>query len=171
MRSSESGSTAGQLAMNQASTTAPMAPGESRPRSHRQIWAIALGAGVAAGLIAWLAGELAHGFFRPRLYKVEVMGLGMTMQPSRESQAAADLTNATLAFAILGGVTGLAMGFAGGLADRSPARNDPPPTPLHPRSLQASTARSRDDVSLSGTDPRPRPGCFGETAVLRPHRR
>jgi hypothetical protein len=99
-----------------------MAPEGSRPRSHRQIWAIALGAGVAAGLIAWLAGELTHGFFRPRLYKVEVMGLGTTMQPSRESQFAADLRNAALAFAILGCATGLAMGLAGGLAGGSAAR-------------------------------------------------
>jgi hypothetical protein len=44
------------------------------------------------------------------------------MQPSRESQAAADLANATLAFTLLGGVTGLILGFAGGLCGRSPVR-------------------------------------------------
>jgi hypothetical protein len=77
---------------------------------------------VVAGVVAWLAGEQAHGFFRPRLYKVEVMAFGTTWQPSRESQFAADLRNAALAFAILGGVTGLAMGVAGGLAGGSVAR-------------------------------------------------
>jgi hypothetical protein len=44
------------------------------------------------------------------------------MQPSRESQFAADLYNATLVFAILGCATGLAMGFAGGLAGGSASR-------------------------------------------------
>jgi hypothetical protein len=55
------------------------------------------------------------------LYQVEAMGVS-AMRPSRESQIAADSANATLAFAILGGVTGLMMGFAGGLAGRSPVR-------------------------------------------------
>jgi len=108
--------------MSRAPTTAPLVPEGSRPRPHRGVWTIALAAGVAAGLVAWLAGELAYGFFQPRLYKVDVIAFGTTMQPSKESLAAADLKNATLAFAILGGVTGLAMGFAGGLAGRSPAR-------------------------------------------------
>jgi hypothetical protein len=49
--------------------------------------------------------------------------MGLTsLQPSPESQRVADTMNAMLAFAILGGTTGLFMGLAGGLAGRSPAR-------------------------------------------------
>jgi hypothetical protein len=80
-----------------------------------------LTAGLAAGLGSWLAGELAHEAFKPRLFVVEVMGMS-SRQPSRESQIAADCKNATLVFAILGGVTGLAMGLAGGFAGRSGSR-------------------------------------------------
>jgi hypothetical protein len=82
---------------------------------------IALTAGVAAGLLAWLIVELTHEFFRPRLYPVSSMGI-TSLQPSPESQRAADTMNAMLAFAIMGGMTGLFMGLAGGLAGRSPAR-------------------------------------------------
>ena len=82
---------------------------------------IVLTAGVLAGLVAWVAGEAASNFFRPRKYKIEIMGMS-SMQPSRESQRAADRANAALAFAILGSVTALAMGLAGGLAGRNPWR-------------------------------------------------
>jgi hypothetical protein len=44
------------------------------------------------------------------------------MRPSRESQQLADTLNATLAFVILGGVTGLVMGIAGSLSGRSTER-------------------------------------------------
>ena len=50
------------------------------------------------------------------------MGGFTAMQPSKESQIAADLANATVALTLLGGLTGLLLGFAGGLACRSPAR-------------------------------------------------
>jgi hypothetical protein len=89
--------------------------------SRWQVWAIVLACGAAAGLVSWLAGELAHGAFKPRLFVVEAMGM-KSLQPSRESQRAADLKNATLVFSILGGVTGLAVGVAGGLAVHSPER-------------------------------------------------
>jgi len=44
------------------------------------------------------------------------------MVPSLASQNAADSKNSVLVFAILGGVTGLALGFAGGLAGGSRSR-------------------------------------------------
>jgi hypothetical protein len=94
----------------------------SRPhRSFAPVWAIALLCGILASAVAGVAGELAHGAFKPRMYRVEILSL-KTLQPSRESQRAADIKNASVAFAILGGITGLAMGLAGGLAVGSIAR-------------------------------------------------
>lgn len=97
-----------------------MAHGEIRPRSpsSRQVWVIALAAGIAAGLAAWLASGPAHRVFRPQLFRVDTMGM-VSFEPSRLSQAEADIKNATLVYAILGGVTGLAMGVAGGLVGQS----------------------------------------------------
>lgn len=117
MGSSESGSLPGLGVLSVALAD----DGGNRPRPHRQIWAVALAAGVAAGLVSFIAGELAHEAFRPRLFKVEGPGT-ISMQPSTESQDAADLKNAALAFAILGCATALALGFAGGIAGRSPGR-------------------------------------------------
>jgi hypothetical protein len=121
MESSDSGTTPAQGATATAPVTTAVTDEATRPRSRRQIWMIALLAGVLAGLLAWLIGESTHGFFRPRLYPVSAMGM-TAMRPSRESQQLADTMNARLAFAILGGSTGLIMGLAGGLAGRSPAR-------------------------------------------------
>jgi hypothetical protein len=90
-----------------------------RPRLHA--WAIALAAGVAAGLVSWLAGEGVHGIFRPQVFPVKVVFITY-IQPTIASLNAADLKNATLVFTILGAVTGLAMGIAGGLVGRSLSR-------------------------------------------------
>jgi hypothetical protein len=79
-------------------------------------------AGIAAGLVSWIAGEETYNLFRPRLFRVEILGGMVSMQPSPDSQKAADLQNGALAFAILGGVTGLAMGLAGGHVARSVSR-------------------------------------------------
>jgi hypothetical protein len=99
----------------------PVSPEMNRSRPRRQVWAIALSAGIIGGITAWFAGELAHGFFRPRLYEVQAMGM-TSMQPSRQSREAADSANAMLSLALLGGVTGLIMSLAGGIACRSPVR-------------------------------------------------
>ena len=122
MGSSEPGTNSGGLVVPGDLSTTPQHPPVGRPRlRHRHVWAIALTAGVAAGLFSWLGAELGRQAFRPRLFKVEILGR-IVNQPSEESQVAADLKNATLGFAILGGLTGLAMGLAGGLAVHSPAR-------------------------------------------------
>jgi len=92
-------------------------PGPDRGR----VWAIVLASGVVAGLIAWGGGELTRGAFKPRLLKVQRL-LQTFVQPTTQTQMAADLKNATLAFAILGAATGLAMGIGGGLAGRSQSR-------------------------------------------------
>ena len=107
--------------MNSASTTVPDDRCGIQPRPRRQVWTIALAAGLLMGLGSWLAGERAHEAFKPQLFVVEFMGL-TSRQPSTASLNVADYKNATLVFAILGGMTGLAMGLAGGLAGRSRSR-------------------------------------------------
>ena len=94
---------------------------ENRDRSHRLIYAIALAAGVAVSLLSWIGGELTRGAFKAR--HVSTTFYGMThVGPSPETQNAADLKNSVLAFGILGGVTGLVLGFAGGVGGRAPIR-------------------------------------------------
>jgi len=110
-----------ELESTAAEVQAPVALKASGSRARSQSWAILLAAGVVAGLVAWVAGELTHGFFRPRRYSVEVMGM-KSMQPSRESQKAADIANSTLTSAILGSATAFMMALAGGLIVRSPLR-------------------------------------------------
>jgi hypothetical protein len=121
MESSDSGPTSGQSEITAAPAKAVVAEEVVRPCTHRQVWIIALSAGLVAGLLSWLIVELTHGFFRPRLYPVSAMGM-TAMRPSQESQRLADTLNATLAYTILGGLTGLVMGLAGALAGRSTER-------------------------------------------------
>jgi len=105
-----------------ATAALPSEGNQPRPRQQVQVWAITLAGGVVAGLVSWVGGELAHGAFKPRLVQVVLMFGQTVMRPSASTSNAADVKNAALAFAILGGVTGLVMGFAGGLACRSPWR-------------------------------------------------
>jgi hypothetical protein len=121
MESSDSGSTTGQDETTTAPAKTAVVEEAAPPRTHRQVWIIALSAGVAAGVLSWAIVEATHGYFRPRLYQVSALGL-TTMRPSSESQQLADTLNATLAFVILGGVTGMVMGFAGALSGRSTER-------------------------------------------------
>jgi hypothetical protein len=122
MASSASGSSLGEAEGSISTTSARSAQRTGGLASRGQMWAIVLASGAAAAVVSWLAGELAHGAFKPRLFLVTSMGVS-ALEPSRESQRAADVKNSTFVFAILGGVTGLAMGLAGGLAVRSPARS------------------------------------------------
>jgi len=118
MESTEAGANSDRAELEGSGTNTPLAPASSESPARRRIWMIVLTAGALAGLLACVAGELSHDFFRPRRYKVEVTGMS-SMQPSRESQNAADLANAMLTFAILGSVTALIMGLAGGFAGRN----------------------------------------------------
>src|SRR5262245_40097448 len=95
MGSSEPGANSGQAERQGPEAGAPAALSEVEPRARRRVWMIVVLAGLVAGAVAWVAGELAHGLFRPRLYNVVIMGRTWR-QPSRESQQAADLANATL---------------------------------------------------------------------------
>ena len=119
--SAEVGSIPGQTEDGDVTKAATSSPPGSRPRSNGQVWAIALAFGLTAGLFAWGAEEATYGLFRPQLFPVVILRMP-SLQPSRESQNTADIKNATLAFAFLGCLTGLAMGFAGGVAGRSPVR-------------------------------------------------
>ncbi len=83
-------------------------------RSHLQVWAIALAAGVVAGFGAWLGGELVHEFFRPQLFQIRV-ALTTFIQPTAASQNSADLKNATLVFTIFGRGDGARDGCRGRL--------------------------------------------------------
>jgi hypothetical protein len=90
----------------------------NRHRSHLEIHAIALAAAIVAVVSCWLVGEMTREVFKPRLVSTPFFGR-VNIGPSTETQNIADSRNAVLAFAILGGVTGLALGFAGGLGARS----------------------------------------------------
>src|SRR5262249_23626755 len=75
-------------------------------------------AGAIAGIGSWLVGEAALDFFRPPLQRTEMMGQ-VIFKANFEDEVSADYKNATIAFAALGGVLGLALGVAGGWARKS----------------------------------------------------
>jgi len=119
VESSESETISGQAAPANGQPTGASVPAALHALRPRRVGGIALVAGVAAGLASWLAGELAGGVYQPRLVEVG-FGMGVTLtMPTVATQNQADFQNATLTFAIIGGVTGLTMGLAGGLAGRS----------------------------------------------------
>ena len=59
-----------------------------RPCPRCRVAAITLTAGIAAGLVSWIACEWAHDVFRPRLFAVPRWE-AVWMEPTRESQYAA----------------------------------------------------------------------------------
>ncbi|MBX6313888.1 MAG: hypothetical protein IRY99_13375, partial [Isosphaeraceae bacterium] len=70
-----------------------------------------LGAGILAGLLAWLGGELFQGAFDPTLDLSETLS-GQT----RVKMDIAMTQTSVVAYGILGGTVGLALGLTGGLA-------------------------------------------------------
>jgi hypothetical protein len=80
-------------------------------------WLLAL-AGLIAGLVAFGIGEATYKVIPARLAEVRTPG-SVVMAPSPETQAVADVRNAALAFAVLGGLLGGFLGIVGGLARRS----------------------------------------------------
>jgi hypothetical protein len=86
--------------------------------SARRVIAVAGVAGLTAGLVSWLIGEAVVNFFVPPFQTQKMMGQ-VIMKATFADQSAADFKNATLAFAVLGGVMGTALGMAGGIARRS----------------------------------------------------
>jgi hypothetical protein len=80
--------------------------------------ALALAAGVAAGVVAWLLGEITLNTFVPPSETAYMMGTPIK-KVRFEDQTAADYKNALIAFGWLGGLLAAAMGLAGGIARRS----------------------------------------------------
>jgi hypothetical protein len=90
--------------------------GAGRPA---RLWRWGLAAGVAAGLIAWLAGEVVHGTFSPP--ESLLKNVNPALSPALASaQKLANIKNAILAFGLMGAVLGLILGGVGGLARGSP---------------------------------------------------
>jgi hypothetical protein len=94
---------------------------EFEPRQYWLRWGIALAGGLLAGIISWLAGEPLHNVFEPKVFPIKI-ALTTFIQPTNASLNDADVKNATVVFSILGGVTGLVMGIAGGFAARALGR-------------------------------------------------
>jgi hypothetical protein len=86
-------------------------------RLNRAQWLVAV-AGLVAGLTAFGIGEATYRIIPARRIMLNTMG---TIAPAitAEHQTAADIRNAALAFAVLGGCLGGCLGVAGGLARRS----------------------------------------------------
>jgi len=83
--------------------------------SLRRLWIAALAAGVVAGALGWLGGEAIHGLFLPPIRTV-------SGAEAAEDLKAANIgleKEANIAFAMLGGAVGLALGLAGGVSRRS----------------------------------------------------
>ena len=89
---------------------------ESFPDQHGRLMALALAAGLVAGVASLLAGEeILRGYQSDLLPKLKI-------RPSAEDMqrwSSARLYSATLTFTTMGGFLGLTMGLAGGLAQRS----------------------------------------------------
>jgi hypothetical protein len=90
-------------------------PDEAAAAAPGRLAALALAAGVVAGVAAWLAGEATLNTFVPPSHDENVMGQTIR-KVEFEDQSRADYRNALVAFAWLGGLLGAAMGLAGGLA-------------------------------------------------------
>jgi len=103
--------------MTQADSPAP-APNDGSPPAPGRLALLVLAAGIAAGIIAWLAGEASLNALVPLSHDVNVMGTPIKKVEFKD-QLAADYGNALVAFAWLGGLLGAGMGLAGGLARNS----------------------------------------------------
>jgi hypothetical protein len=85
------------------------------PFAAGRLSAWALGAGILAGVAAWLIGEATLQTFRPKMVTADTPVGRLTAAPADEV-VRTDIKNAALAFAVQGACLGLALGLAGGLA-------------------------------------------------------
>lgn len=93
--------------------------GPTNPLGKIAAWSLSLS--LLFGTGAWLLGEALLHTFRPPTRMVSVMGTMMDM-PTFPDRVDAERKNATLAYAVCGGMLGLGAGLAGGLARRSTPR-------------------------------------------------
>jgi hypothetical protein len=84
----------------------------------RRLWPLVLAAGVGAGVISWLAGEAAYGFFRPAIVPTTLKWGPVVNIATHATEVAAEIQNSALSSGLLGAALGLTMGLAGGLARR-----------------------------------------------------
>lgn len=87
-----------------------------------RILLLALIAGLVAGLLGWLGGEVFHEFFPPQTRQVIVFGGGGGAMADGASIAKASAKNSALVFGLAGACVGLCLGLAGGAASRSGIR-------------------------------------------------
>ncbi len=93
------------------------APMEDADRLDRAPWLVALG-GLVAGVAAFGIGEATYKVIVAKLVEVPTSGT-VVMAATAQTQSVADVWNAALAYAALGGCLGGCLGLAGGLARRS----------------------------------------------------
>jgi hypothetical protein len=84
------------------------------------VWALALTAGLIAGLGSWLIGEKYHGRFDPVMVKsISARSSRAEINARFIAKQAGDISETTLAFAALGSVFGFTLGLAGGAVRQS----------------------------------------------------
>jgi hypothetical protein len=102
------------------SRAGPLARGQA-PDWH--LGAVAVTAGLVAGVVAWLAGETRAVIVPPAHQETNLMGSGHFVPiHTPEASLAATRQTATRAFGVLGALTGLLLGLAGGWAAGSGRR-------------------------------------------------
>ena len=90
-------------------------PGKGR------LWAFGVAAGLIAGVVAWLGGEVTADWYpAERRHVHDSMGQKLFV-PTPETLRASDTKTSLTAFGTLGGVLGLVLGMAGGFVRRSEA--------------------------------------------------
>ncbi|MDR3635635.1 MAG: hypothetical protein P4L84_17670 [Isosphaeraceae bacterium] len=96
--------------------------GSRQPSAHavtRRLWACGLAAGLLAGVATGLAGECVLGWFDPNLPPASIHAPAAEQRDRAALIRRAEIEQVALALGLLGGIQGLALGVAGGLARRS----------------------------------------------------
>lgn len=108
------------------STSSEITGTGSRPRGRMRGWflpTIAMAVGLVGGVAAWAIGETPAVIVPAVEKEVPFMGMGPSVPSlSPESELAAQQETAARAFGLLGGLTGLLLGLAGGLTSGSRRR-------------------------------------------------
>jgi hypothetical protein len=107
-----------QLPQNSADGRGTTMDAPASVAGNARLWAMVLGAGIVAGVSAWLGGEASLNMIKPVVHAASSRGLVLGLSSRREI-AAAEAKNAAVAFALLGASIGTGMGLAGGLVRRS----------------------------------------------------